>query len=354
MTKKSIFIILSFFINTVVFAQVSDIKSFLDQCPTNDPAIDTILMDFEIRLNGELVSEFPCTEPVSSMDTVDYTNPLIYLQTLRVLYYMGRDTSVHLPWSGKTLYDWFKGAVDGINIVDGINGGYCCSIIDGKTFFVTGNANGMNREFDKKWIGIAGNIDFFAHEARHTDPEAPGHTSCCGITNGCDQEYNEDNLGAYGIQYWLQKNWLTGYINVGARTSHSETEIDEIINFHLSALNDQFRNRFCENIPAIIDIEDIDTPLGPASTDIENIDLNSKLKVYPNPIHSGQELILNMLNIYSAEIYNLNGLLIKTQINSGFSSSLKIMTTNIPHGCYFIKIQDRDNKVFVEKLIIIK
>ncbi|MEA1898417.1 MAG: hypothetical protein U9N53_12230 [Bacteroidota bacterium] len=227
-------LIFAFSLNPFIYAQIDDIKSFLDQCPTNDPFIDTILNDFEIRLNDELVTDFPCYEPVSDMDVLDYSQPLITLQTLRVMYYMDKHMLDHLPWTDTTLYVWMKNGVDGINIKDGVIGGYCCSEIDGKKFFVMGNPDNSNREFDKKWMGISGNIDFFAHEVRHTDGDGYSHSSCCGIANGCDDEYNENDLGAYGIQYWLNKSWLTGFINVGARTSHSQTEINEIINWHLN------------------------------------------------------------------------------------------------------------------------
>lgn len=249
------------------FAQIYDIKLFLDQCPTNDPAIDTILNDFEIRLNGQIVTEFPCYEPVYSMKTEDYLNPLIYLQTLRVIYYMDRHKRNHLPWTDTTLYVWMKNNIDGINIVDGVIGGYCCSEIDGKIFFVTGNADDFNREFDKGWRGISGNIDFFAHEVRHTNGYGYYHSSCCGIPGGCDENYDENDLGAYGIQYWLNKAWLNGLINVGIRTSGTITEINDAINWHLSSLNSS-RTRFCNNIPEIVNKTDFDYPLGPGTTEI--------------------------------------------------------------------------------------
>jgi hypothetical protein len=48
-----------FFLNTLMYAQINDIKSFLNQCPTKDPIVDTILKDFEIRLNGKIVTHVP-------------------------------------------------------------------------------------------------------------------------------------------------------------------------------------------------------------------------------------------------------------------------------------------------------
>jgi len=244
------------------YSQLRDIKTFLKQCPTQDSNITTILNDFEIRLNGVKITEFPCTEPVSAMSVADYSNPLIYLQTLRVIYYMDRYLPEnHLPWTDQTLYDWMKDNVDGINIQDGVSGGYCCDIIDGKLFFVTGNQDASNREFDKYWRGISGNITFFAHEVRHADPGSYPHSSCCGITNGCDDTYDENDLGAYGVQYWLSKSWLNGDIYVGAKVSHTPSEINEIINWELSSLNIS-RDRFCNSIPGIAKISDFSHPLG--------------------------------------------------------------------------------------------
>ena len=262
MKRKLFLLTFLVFINNTVFTQIIDIKAFLDKCPTNDPAITTILNDFEIRLNGVKITEFPCSEPVSLMSVQNYTNPLIYLQTLRVIYYMDKHiVGKHFPWTDKSLYNWMKDNVNGINIKDGVSGGYCCETINGKKFFVTGNANDSNREHDKQWIGISGNIGFFAHEVRHAD-KGPGHSSCCGIPGGCDDKYDENNLSSYGIQYWLEKNWLDGTLYVGANISHNQSQINEIINWHLTAINNQFRNRFCNNIPDILKISDIIYPLG--------------------------------------------------------------------------------------------
>jgi hypothetical protein len=241
-------------------AQVYDIKVFLEQCPTNDPAIETILSDFEIRVNFELVTDFPCTEPVSAMDISDYSDALIALQGFRVMYYIDRNRTNHLTWTDKTLYDWMKDNIDGINIRDDVSGGYCCVDIEGKKFFVSATADEYNREFDKTWRGIAGNIDFYAHEVRHTNGHGYLHTSCCGITYGCDSIYDENDPGAYGIQYWLNKCWPDGTINVGAGISSTSDEISEIISWHLSSANIIAENRYCTNPPPVINIDNIENP----------------------------------------------------------------------------------------------
>jgi hypothetical protein len=352
MKKVHAILVIIFFSNALMFAQISDIKSFLNLCPTKDPIVDTILKDFEIRLNGKIVTEYPCTEPVSAMNVLNYSNPLIYLQTLRVIYYMDRQiTCPHLPWTDTTLYVWMKNKVGGINIKDGVTGGYCCEVIGGKKFFVTSNQNDSNREFDKKWIGISGNIDFFAHEVRHADGNGYGHSSCCGITSGCDAEYNEKYLGAYGIQYWIIKSWLTGFINVGARTSHSEAEINEIINWHLSALNVS-RTRFCSSIPPVINLKDIAYPLGPGANYVKNVDL-LKVNLFPNPINSGDVLTINVPNnlINKIEIFNSSGILLKT-IKNKFSGEMTISTINLKPNIYIMKIHYSGEKLYYRKLIV--
>src|SRR5262249_43512597 len=77
------------------------------------------------------------------------------------------------------------------------------------------------------------------------------HTSCCGIPNGCDQTYDQNNLPPYGVQWWLNKSWLAGNINVGF-SCLSQNRIQEITNWHLGAINSQFRNRFCDNKPPVL------------------------------------------------------------------------------------------------------
>ncbi len=340
------------FWNTLIFSQIYDIKSFLNQCPTNDPAINTILTDFEIRLNGIKVTEFPCVEPVSAMSVLNYTNPLIYLQTLRVIYYMDRNmVGKHLPWTDKTLYGWMKENVNGINIRDGVSGGYCCEIIDGKKFFVTGNQDDFNREFDKQWKGISSNIDFFAHETRHSDPKVYPHSSCCGISGGCDDQYNENDLGAYGIQYWLNKSWLSGYLNVGARTSYSTSEINGIIDWHRGAL-EMFSNRFCANKPPEINMKDILIPLGPSLTNVV-FNESGKLNLFPNPLSIGGKLTIVSPNIPidKIEIYNLCGSILKV-IPINQSGEIMLDAMNLKPNFYLVKISDTNKNIYFQKLII--
>ena len=224
---------------------ITNIGTFLDQCPTNDPALPQILQHFEIRRNGTAITLPSCSEPVSGLSVAQYTDELIVLQGLRVMYYMDRGQSGHLPWTPGTLYDWVRSKVDGINILDG-GGSSCCFLLDGKTFMNVGAQNDFNRDFDHTWMGISGNIALYAHEARHADGFP--HVSCCGITGGCDPSFDANNLTPYAVQWWLNKLWLEGTINVGFACLGA-AEVQETVNWHLGALNGQFRGRFCTDPP---------------------------------------------------------------------------------------------------------
>jgi hypothetical protein len=191
---------------------IPNIKTFLDACPQNDPAFSQITQDFKLRRDGVLVSVPPCTEPVSQMPVSQYTDELIVYQGLRTIYYMDRGMAGHLPWTAGTLYDWMKSKIGGINLED-VPNSFCCEQYDERYYIVVKTQDDFNREFDKAWRGISGNIALYAHETRHVDGFP--HDSCCGITAGCDSTFSTANLSPYGIQWWLNKLWLDGTINVG-------------------------------------------------------------------------------------------------------------------------------------------
>jgi len=229
-------------------AQIHNIRRFLDQCPQNDPLYAQIRADFELRRNGAATTVGACTEPVGTMPTSAYTDELLVVQGLRVIYYMDRGQSGLYPWTGGLrLYDWMKSKIGGIDIRPG--GSFCCESFNGRTFIAVGAQDDFNREFDKKWTGISGNIDLYVHETRHVDGFP--HVSCCGLANGCDDTFNTASLSPYGTQWWLNKLWLDGTINVGVGCM-TPTERNDALNWFLGSANGQFASRFCTNKPAAL------------------------------------------------------------------------------------------------------
>ena len=228
---------------------IRNIGQFLEQCPDRDPAYAEIKKDFEIRKDGNPTTDPVCTEPISAMPIAQYTDALIVRQGLRVIYYMDRGQSGHLPWTPGTMYDWMKSKIGGININTGLIGGYCCSEINGKRYINIGTSDDPERGGDREWSGIAGNIDFYAHEVRHVD--GYGHSSCCGIANGCDDSFDPANLSAYGVQWWLIKLWLDGTINVGFGCLKTSS-LNGTAGSFVESMNLQYRGRFCTILPPLV------------------------------------------------------------------------------------------------------
>jgi hypothetical protein len=250
MRSKLPFVSIAFFLVIhPAFGAIQNITRFLDQCPTTDPALARIRGDFEIRRDGLPTALPSCTEPVSLMPTAAYTDELMMLQAFRVMYYMDQGMSGHLPWTSGTLYDWVKSKVAGVDIISSGGGPSCCSTISGKSFINIGAHDAVTLEFDKKWTYLSVMVSVYAHEARHIDGFP--HSSCCGIANGCDNSFDAANLSPYGLQWWLNKLWLDGTIDVGM-DCELPADLSDSTLFFLSQLNSQYSSRFCSTKPPSI------------------------------------------------------------------------------------------------------
>jgi len=262
-------------VTTTARAYICDNTQFFEQCPTTDPKFATIVADFKIRKDGVLINAatVPCTPPISSLPIASYPDELVLLQALRAIYYMDwGDKPNHLPWTNKTLYDWLKEKVGGFEISttasnDQWGGQLYLGSGDTANYFIIRAKSDSTREYMRKWapqpLGIANMITLMMHEARHSDA-AFNHVRCCPAqdpaspNSACDQTYEETiNLSPYGIQYWLEKNWITGKINVGLGCM---TTADKAIavgvmrmdaNIHLAGWSPT-SNNFCTNSPPIL------------------------------------------------------------------------------------------------------
>ena len=258
-------------------AEILNIKQFLDTCPQSDPAINTIRADFQIRVNGVLMTQLPpCTEPVSAMPIDAYNDYLIILQALRVAYHMDNGMAGHLPWTDLRFYDWVSSRVGGINIEPNVLP-RCCAWIgppievpppplpgqpppipptpSGPTNYkylaiVVPTRDAGSRDNSRSWYGIVGTIGLLGHEARHVDDL--NHSSCCGIPGGCDDSFDVRKMPPYGVQWWMNHLWLDGTINVGLQClPASETQRD--LQFLLDDENTfGFWARFCTTKPPIL------------------------------------------------------------------------------------------------------
>jgi hypothetical protein len=227
---------------------ITDLAAFLDRCPVSDPLYGKIRSDFQLFREGRLIGTVTCSEPVSSMTADQITEELRALQSLRAAYYMDLGQTHHLPWTSGPLYAWLTSKVKGINIA---SSGYswCCTTVSGLTVFTMGPTASADRLWSVTWEGIESEIGLFAHEVRHLD--VPGHVSCCGIPEGCDQSYDPSNISPYGVQWFLESAYLSGAINVGwGCLPSSQRQI--LANWTIGSANYGYRDRFCTNPPPLL------------------------------------------------------------------------------------------------------
>ena len=233
--------------------KICNIKDFLEECPTSDPAYSQIQSDFVIRRDGVVVTGTQCQAPISQIPIAQYTDELIVLQALRTIYYMDKGRHGHLPWTPGTLYDWLKAGIGGINITttggpDQLLGN---AFGDGRSYFNIRTKDDFNRNYDRTWIGMAEVIALMMHERRHADPSGYYHTGCCADgANACDQQYDESNLSAYGIQWWLRRHWIEDGLYTGYGCL-SASEVNDIKTFLRNTAN-QERDRYCQNPPPVL------------------------------------------------------------------------------------------------------
>ena len=227
---------------------ITNVAAFLEQCPANDPVYLQIRNDFEIRREGTVVGDIPCSEPISAMQIAQYTDELIAVQTLRAIYYMEGGRQTPYPWTSSSLYDWMKSQIGGVDLR--ANGSYCCSQYNGKWYVVIATQPAWDRDSDREWPGISNQITLLSHETRHVDGFP--HVGYCPLfpdqPYGCDPEYDEQNLSPYALEWWLNAKWLSGEIYVGFSCASPQT-VGMIADFHQSVTNGNYAMRFVNNAP---------------------------------------------------------------------------------------------------------
>jgi len=235
-----------------IITGIADVRAFIDRCPTDDPAFATIQQDFQLREHGVLLpTPAPCGGPFSAVPIAELTDELIAYQVLRIAYHLSQGTEGRLPWTTRALYDWMKASIAGINFKTAPGQLYCCDLIEGRRYFSMSRLDDFNRDQKRDWPGLASSLDFFLHEIRHTD--GPGHVNGCPAfpaptdPAGCDATYDLAFLGSYGVQYWLNAGWATGYLHVGIGCAAPDTT-SRYLATHVAAAGD-FRTRFVTGAP---------------------------------------------------------------------------------------------------------
>jgi hypothetical protein len=236
---------------------IGNAAAFMDHCPTNDPVYATLRQDFELHFDGPVDTVgVTCTEPYSTMPIAQLSDELIAWQTLRTAYYMSIGTEGKLPWTNLSLYAWMKANVAGIEFSSVPGTAECCAVFNGKKYIVYSRQDSATRNVMRDWPWISAKLEFYAHEIRHAEPGGYPHVNGCPAFPlptdpfGCDATYDLSNLGAYGIQYWMEASWATGAINVGIGCS-SSTVAQQYAQWHAGNATTEVR-RFVTNAPAAV------------------------------------------------------------------------------------------------------
>lgn len=244
---------------------IDDIAAFLEECPTNDPMYSQIRSDFVIRREGVVVGALSCSEPISAMPVSQYTDELIVVQALRAIYYMEGGRSVPYPWTSSSLYDWMKTKIGGVDIT--ASGSSCCEDFNGRWYVRISTQASWDRDVARQWRGISARITTLAHESRHVNgfPHVGGCPLFPDQTFGCDQTYDEGNLSAYGVEWWLNAKWLSGELYVGFSCA-SPSVVSQIADWHLQMANNEFGGRFVDTAPPTLSMPAQPGGVCPSST----------------------------------------------------------------------------------------
>jgi hypothetical protein len=188
--------------------RIENIERFLSRCPQSDPDYIQIRATFDLRRDGIPVGEVPCTEPTSAMTQDAYTGELALLQVMRLLYHIDLGQSGHLPWTSGSLWPWLT-QIRGIHLnSNGMVAPHCCDTIGGQRYIV------FHTSLNTRPSGVdilGGLMATVVHERRHADGRQYNHS--CGPTN--DLDYDERDLSAFGVQYWIYRALLTGQLQTG-------------------------------------------------------------------------------------------------------------------------------------------
>ncbi|PIU21068.1 MAG: hypothetical protein COT15_04195 [Candidatus Diapherotrites archaeon CG08_land_8_20_14_0_20_34_12] len=186
------------------------LDNMLQDCPTQEE-ISRFEHDFNIS-SDEAFVEYSCANGINPNYPSGKLDPRLTLyQMLRLMNAL--EFSKPLPWTDKSLYDWFKGNIKGIYINNSSEYSFCCD--PERVINLKGEVVGAS--YDANWVmgaGMAYLIVLAIHEARHIDV---GHT--CGSNDN-----NLDELGAWAIQYYLEY-WLVNYLPSNYQTQNEKENL---------------------------------------------------------------------------------------------------------------------------------
>ncbi|MFH0979245.1 MAG: hypothetical protein V1837_08175 [Candidatus Woesearchaeota archaeon] len=241
---------------------INKLDDFLDTCPQDDPAFETINNDFILThstagiptiINPQNVY---CQAPYSKMNVADVTEELIIQQSLRVAFYAGKGSGSLLEWytnenindtSAGPIYKWLKEHVGGFEVNDGSqNPGHGYVINGKKQFVVLPRFQDYAKALMQEPRGPPGLIGLFLHEASHIIGQ--GHDGTCGY--GVDSDFDESKPTPFSADWRTYELFLTGEFNVGINCMDQSKAQDTLAGL-LNAANAR-KDGFCGIKPPVL------------------------------------------------------------------------------------------------------
>jgi hypothetical protein len=165
------------------------VDELLAECPTAEEIAEVgskITMSFEADPTAGV---FVCSAAADSADLTreqkNAYNAILIMKDLKF--------DVPLPWTDKTLYDWFTGTISAIRFRSDIASHSCCGTPP--TINIRAELHAL---YSDRWTAVGALMRLYVHEARHTFMAHRCET-------GTDRTIAE--LGAYGVEARLYE-WL--------------------------------------------------------------------------------------------------------------------------------------------------
>lgn len=223
------------------------IDDLITKCP---PAAEIVAIrdDFTLSFEGDpTAGALACRAADGSADLTRLQERAI--QALRAM--KALSFARPLPWTSRGLYDWLKGAIDGIRFRSDIEYSFCCSparVMNIQTRNLAALLPGDRWVNPQSGSGLASLPGLFIHEARHS--EGLPHT--CGPGDATLAE-----LGSIGVTYYY---WLWSGMYAGQFLSSSSPTATYYRDFAIG-LSEGALASIC-NVPAA----DLALSVEPAST----------------------------------------------------------------------------------------
>lgn len=173
----------------------------------SDQVIAEIQRDFKINWPNDRSLNLTWPAQFDFNQTGKQPSKTVIISRLNIL--RNQKFSEPLPFTKLSIYDYVRKNTQGINVRLNCNsnsdgaGSMNLNVSSGVWNSVESGTCKLSNSFNKDYIDA---LSLFVHEARHSEPGDPGHTSC-GISGGNDNYFENGSGYSYAAMYlmWVYK-----------------------------------------------------------------------------------------------------------------------------------------------------